>query len=206
MNKMDSEKVQILSQDIGTCPFRVAYILFCKRREHKDNVIYSGLDPEGDRFGLFYEKMCKTLDLLSDHSYSDIPFSLLLPRRIIGSVSTARVWRFPRSMEINFHRVFTVPKLYLAGEILYECLRAYYSKTCHSSEARYKARQDEYSYVKRLAGPDFDNELFLRLRSERPMTEDQVNSELRNSLERIKTTNPPRPGAGGGSGSESSNP
>ncbi|MCK4565151.1 MAG: hypothetical protein KAU94_10815 [Verrucomicrobia bacterium] len=206
MNNLDTEKFQVLSQDIATYPFRVADILFCKRKKYRDNVIYSGLDVLSDRYELFYEKICKSLDLLPDQLYSGVPFSSLLPKRIIGTESTTRVWRFPWSMEVNFDRVFSVPDLFLSGEILYEVLKFYYSKTCCSSSARQKARCDEYSYVKRISGSDFDNELFSRLRSERPMTEDQVTSELRNTIERIKTTNPPHRGAEGSSGSEEGNP
>lgn len=180
------EKFQVLSQDIATCPFRVADLLFCKRKKHKDYIIYSGLDVLGDRYELFYEKMCKSLDLLPDQLYSDIPFSSLLPKRIIGSESTTRMWRFPWLMEVNFDRVFSIPDLFLSGEILYEVLRFHYSKTCCSSSARQKARCDEYSYVKRVSGSSFDNELFSRLRSDRPMTEDQINSQLRSTLDGLK--------------------
>jgi len=185
-DRLDMEKIQVLSQDIGTCPFRVAYILFCKRKKYRDNVIYSGLDILGDRYELFYEKICKSLDLLPEQLYSGVPFSSLLPKRIIGSGSTTRVWRFPWSMEVNFDRVFSLPDLFLAGEMLYEVLKFHYSKTCCSSSARQKARCDEYSYVKRVSGSDFDNELFSRLRSERPMTEDQINSQLRSTLDSLR--------------------
>ena len=185
-NRLDMEKFQALSQEIVTCPFRIADLLFCKRKRCGDHIIYSGLDPVDGRYDLFYKKIYASLDLLSGQLYSDAPFLLLFPKRIIGSVSTTRIWHFPWSIEINFDRVFSVPDLYLAGELLYETMRFHYAKMCPSAAARQKARVDEYSYVKNYSGADFDDEKFSKFRSQRPMTEDQITLELKNTLEDIK--------------------
>lgn len=204
MNNLDSEKIQALSQDMFTCSFRCIDLLFSSKRKHKAHIVYSGCDPSGNRFDPFYEKICKALDLLLDQACPNILIYSVLPKRIIGSVAPTRIWRFPRSLEINYDRVFSVPDLFLAGEILYEGLKFHYSKTTNSSTARNKARQDEYFYVKRISGEKFNEELFSKFRSSRPMTEDQVSSELRKTIGRIKTKTPPR-GAEGSSGSEESN-
>lgn len=164
---------------ISTIPMRCIDMLISRRRKYGEYTIFSGVDDQSRDFDEFYAQITHALDLLPARLGGRIELADLMPKRIIGTAFYTQFWRHPKSLEINYDQTYSVPACFVAGEMLFEILRQYFSQQEAEDESLKKAKEIEYRYIDNLLEDVSAKEEYERYRAKRPATSNERRIFLR---------------------------
>lgn len=159
--------------ELLTVPLRCIDLLMSHRKRFKQYTIYSGVDEQQRSFADFYAKVTSALEALPDMMEQDLSLSAVMPKKIVGTAFYTQIWRFPRSLEINYERAYAGSAIQIAGDLLFEISRCHYSRFESEPNAIKHAEFIEFDFVSRYLGNEFDIDEFEKSRSERPVTKEQ---------------------------------